>query len=442
MTDIFKDHMRAGRTAAKAGRWDAAEDSYRQALATMPDSLEAMRGVGDALVFQKRFGDAENLWRDIVARDEGHAASQQMLGLTLLRRRDLDGATVHLTRALALDGTRAEAAFNLGRINYTKGERSHAVAYFRRAVEVGPTHARALAALVQTLNELRQEKEAVAAALKGLPVLEGSGAAPTVLNEVRHHLAHAYRRLGDIAAAAECYRAMVAADPTDAVAQHLLAASTGKVSAEHAGGFAKAFFDNLAGTFDEHLVGRLGYGSPARLLADLGALRPDPASFASVLDLGCGTGLMARALSEKYTLPNLVGLDISEKMLQEAAKRGLYSALVAGDLLAAMRARTDVFDLIIAADVFVYVPDLAPVMREAARLLRPLGLFAFTVEISALADVEIATNGHYRHNKEHLLRTAAASGLALVHSADAPIRKEATEVVPGHYIYLEKTNRP
>ncbi len=442
MNEPFQDHMRAAQTAAKAGRWDVAEGSYRQALAITAESLEARRGVGEALVFLKRFAEAEVLWRDIVARDEGDAASQQMLGLTLLRRRDLDGATVHLTRALAFDSTRVEAAFNLGRINYSRGERAHAIAYFRRAVEVGPTHAKALAALVQTLSELQHEKEAVAAALKGLPVLEGSGAAPTVLNEVRHHLAHAYRRLGDIAAAADCYRAMVAADPTDAVAQHLLAASEGKVNAGSASGFAKAFFDNLAGTFDEHLVGRLGYGSPARLLADLGALRHDPASFASVLDLGCGTGLMARALAEKYTMPNLVGLDISEKMLQEAAKRGLYSALVAGDLLTGMRARMDAFDLIIAADVFIYVPDLAPVMPEAARLLRPRGLFAFTVEISALADVELATNGHHRHNKDHLLRTAAASGLTLAHTADAPIRKEATEMVLGHYIYLEKTNRP
>ena len=305
-------------------------------------------------------------------------------------------------------------------------------------LEAAPTHAKALAALVQTLIELKHEREAVAAAVKGLPVLEQSGAAPAALNEVRHHLAQAYRRLGDNAAAADCYRAMVAADPTDAVAQHFLAASEGKVSAEYAGGFAKAFFDSLAETFDEHLVGRLGYGSPARLLADLGALRPDPASFAGVLDLGCGTGLMARALAEKYRMAHLVGLDISEKMLHEAVKRGLYSELVAGDLIPVMTGRTDTFDLVIGADVFIYVPDLAPVLAQAARLLRPRGLFAFTVEISAQADVELAPNGHYRHNKDHLLRTAAAHGFAMAHTADAPIRKEATETVLGHYLYFEK----
>lgn len=440
MSDTYADNMHAGRAAATAGRWDEAEQCFRRALSALPGAIAALRGLGEALIFQKRFAEAVDLWRAIVALEPDHASSQEMLGLALMRRRDLGGAAAHLGRALALEPARAEAAFNLGRISVHTGDRVQAAAYFAHAVQAAPTHAKALAALVQTLSELNRDADAVAAAEKGLTAL--ADAAPKAVNEVRHHLAHAYRRLGDLPRVAACYRAIVAADATDSVAQHLLAAAEGKVTEEHAGGFVKTFFDNLAETFDAHLVDRLGYTSPTRIAAHLGALRPEAGSFAAVLDLGCGTGLMGQALAASYRSPRLVGVDVSEKMLREAAKRAIYTELVAGDLAGVMGGRTDAFDLVVAADVLIYVGDLAPVFAQAARLLRAGGVFAFTVEISASADVELSLNGHYRHNVNYILRLASANGLKLLHAADEPIRKETTDMVLGHYIYLEKPSRP
>jgi SAM-dependent methyltransferase len=53
------------------------------------------------------------------------------------------------------------------------------------------------------------------------------------------------------------------------------------------------------------------------------------------------------------------------------------------NVLADEVARGAQYDLALAADVFVYVNDLAPVFAEVARVLRPGGILAFTVETHA-----------------------------------------------------------
>ena len=51
-----------------------------------------------------------------------------------------------------------------------------------------------------------------------------------------------------------------------------------------------------------------------------------------------------------------------------------------GDAVTPMRERPNAFDLIVAADVFVYVGDLAPLFAAVGTALTADGLFAFSVE--------------------------------------------------------------
>lgn len=46
------------------------------------------------------------------------------------------------------------------------------------------------------------------------------------------------------------------------------------------------------------------------------------------MDLGCGTGLSGQVLKEKYGYDNLVGLDVSEDMLNIARERNIYKTLI------------------------------------------------------------------------------------------------------------------
>jgi predicted TPR repeat methyltransferase len=115
-----------------------------------------------------------------------------------------------------------------------------------------------------------------------------------------------------------------------------------------------------------------------------------------VLDLGCGTGLMAVELAAEGRF--IDGVDLSTRMLDGARAKGVYRSLYAAEVLEFLRAAQAQWDLIVAADVFVYIADLAPVFAAAFERLPPGGVFAFSIELSASGATELpAETGRYRH---------------------------------------------
>jgi len=67
-------------------------------------------------------------------------------------------------------------------------------------------------------------------------------------------------------------------------------------------------------------------------------------------------------------------------MIEKARERGVYDRLEAGDMINLMQRSPRSFDLLVAADVLMYLGDLAPAFEAAVITLRPGGLFAFSVE--------------------------------------------------------------
>lgn len=141
-------------------------------------------------------------------------------------------------------------------------------------------------------------------------------------------------------------------------------------------------FDDYAPNFEQSLVKELGYDVPAVLEAALTAISGDSTLSSSLaVDLGCGTGLAGVAL-RRHISGRLIGCDLSRRMLSRAAKKGCYAQLEALDCVAFLERHvaTGAADLIVAADVFVYMRSLAPLFASTVRCLRPGGLFAFSTE--------------------------------------------------------------
>ncbi|KMO28240.1 methyltransferase type 12, partial [Methylobacterium tarhaniae] len=172
------------------------------------------------------------------------------------------------------------------------------------------------------------EGDAGAAADLAAQVLErapGYGPAWLLLGRARA----ADPALRDEAAAA--FRAALALDPEDALGARLHLAELGDASEEAISpAYVRALFDGYAGRFERHLVEGLGYCGPALIRAALERLRGPEVRFGRVLDLGCGTGLMGRALCG--IAGTLTGIDLSPGMLAEARRTGLYARLQEGDL--------------------------------------------------------------------------------------------------------------
>jgi predicted TPR repeat methyltransferase len=189
--------------------------------------------------------------------------------------------------------------------------------------------------------------------------------------------------------------------------------------------YVRRLFDQQAARFDETLVERLDYRGPALLLEAVAKVAHVPLRFGSMLDLGCGTGLAGAAF--RPCVDWLVGIDLSPAMIAQARAKGIYDRLTVSDLRNFLDAQADaraLYHLVLAADVFVYVSDLAPVVAAAARVLAPAGLFAFTVEAHSGDGVVLQPTLRYAHGAAHVHTAIAEAGLRLLWSDHAPIRTE------------------
>ncbi|AWB23524.1 methyltransferase domain-containing protein [Methylobacterium currus] len=239
--------------------------------------------------------------------------------------------------------------------------------------------------------------------------------------------------------AAEAFRAALALDPEDALGARLHLAELGEAAGEAISpAYIRALFDGYAGRFERHLVEGLGYCGPALIRAALERLRGPEAFFPRILDLGCGTGLMARALDG--IAGTLAGIDLSPGMLAEARRTGLYARLHEGDVRDVLLAEPpESADLAVAADVFIYLREIGPVLRDTARVLAPGGLFAFTVQgHPGERSTVLGADGRYAHGVASVREDAAAAGLAVALVEPAEIRRQNGVGVPGWLVVLAR----
>jgi SAM-dependent methyltransferase len=99
-----------------------------------------------------------------------------------------------------------------------------------------------------------------------------------------------------------------------------------------------------------------------------------------VLDLGCGLGYFAREARERGAR-QVVGVDLSERMLDEARRRTTDPGIVyVRDSLEAFSAEPAAFDLVVSSLALHYIADYAGLVRRIATWLAPGGRLAFSVE--------------------------------------------------------------
>jgi predicted TPR repeat methyltransferase len=197
----------------------------------------------------------------------------------------------------------------------------------------------------------------------------------------------------------------------------------------------RRLFDQHAPRFDQSLLQHLGYRGPQLLLEAITAVTRSAGRqprFAAMLDLGCGTGLAGAAF--RGQVDRLTGVDLSAAMIDEARRKALYDRLETGELVeflateAAAQAR---YALVVAADVLVYMQDLAIAAAAVRRVLAPGGLFGFTVETHTGEGVLLRESLRYAHGAAHIRAAMTGVGLTLAHLAAVSTRTERGEPVPG-----------
>jgi predicted TPR repeat methyltransferase len=208
-----------------------------------------------------------------------------------------------------------------------------------------------------------------------------------------------------------------------------LAAAEGKSLARAPGSYVESHFDRFAATFDRFLKDGLKYRVPEELVEAAGRHLERRTSL-SILDGGCGTGLCGPLL--RPMAASLVGVDLSARMLEQARTTGAYDRLEHAELEEALARRTGELDLIVCADVLIYVGDIAGLLGAAARALRPGGVLAVSVErLDTGEGYALQQNGRFAHSLGYVEETSASAGLELLEATESDLRMERGSWVPG-----------
>jgi predicted TPR repeat methyltransferase len=380
---------------------------------------------------QGRHAEAGAAYARACEADPSHIAARFNLAFALQQQgRDLDAESAY-KQVLARKPDLVQAHTNLANLYLAHGRVAEALELLMRATKVAPAFAPPWNGLGNALLAMGRTEEAREHFQKALDC------DPSLI-EARINLGRTLQTLGRPAQALPHLEQALAARPDDAELRFMRDAVAGARPPRPPEAFVGHLFDDMAATFDEHLVEKLGYRIPPRIAEVAGAWldgRPRPRV---ILDLGCGTGLVGDALRGRFE--SLHGVDLAPKMVALAKARRLYAGVETGDLVAwlGMRPAAEAC-FIVAADVFVYLGDLAPTFAAASRALAPGGRFAFSVEGGGPGgDFALDPLGRYSHGDGYVRATASAHAMSVVHASPETIRAERGVPVPGRLYVLER----
>jgi len=179
-------------------------------------TVESLLRLGMELHQAGRGGEAADLYRQILRRDDSHPAANHLFGLTQLQQGETTAAIRHIAVALKQEPSNAQYLGNMGVALTRAGRNDEAVEVFRRAVSTNPTSAEAHSNLGLALRASGSFDDAAEAYRRATEIR------PT--EAVFHfRLAGALRQAGDHFAAEASYRQAIKLRPDYAEAYTSLA---------------------------------------------------------------------------------------------------------------------------------------------------------------------------------------------------------------------------
>ena len=375
---------------------DAAETAFRRALALDPSLTDASFGLGLLCFRQRRFGQAAELMRLAISQGNETVAAWACLGQALYLTGDFSGAA----EAFASQATRHPVDPSI--------VQRLALCRLVEALIAGPVDA-ALELYRKTAGPHADDLAKVT--LRAFQLLSGYGHREAAL------------RLG------EARRQWTKDDPVE---RYLLAALAGEPLERAPDDYLVAHFDGFADDFDQTLVDILGYRVPEKLAA---LVQGTGRIFPRIVDLGCGTGLAGPFLHKLGT--HLAGVDISPRMIEKAKARGAYDRFENVEFISFLESKPQKFDLVFAADAFIYVGDLARLIRLVSASLAPKGLLAFNIETTEVADFTLLPSGRFAHRVSYVEGLTRKGYLRLT-AMPTTLRLEANRPVSGTLFILQK----
>ncbi len=428
--DYIIAHHNLGLFFLKHNQIDAAIVQFSNVL-ELNASLSTHYYLGNCYLAKNQLDLAKEQYLEALKFSPEHSDTLNNLGVTCLKKEESQLAIDYFTKALAYDINHEDARNNLAATFMQYDRYENAARHYRELLQNHPENTEYhynIAVAYMNLGHLDEAIEHFESVLAKNPNH------PASLN----NLAAVYWRLGKKSKTKILLSRALEVEPENQASQYLLSAATHQENYTQAPEeYVKNLFDNYAIQYDNHLCQELHYQLPAKIGELLSHYLPPQQKLNTILDLGCGTGLLGQYL--KNHCHNLWGVDLSEKMLTYAKKIGWYDQLYCDEVLHFLRNTTEQFDLIAAGEVFEYFGDLSAIFTMIAKRLSPRGLFICSIEpTTEKEDFILQETARFAHNTEYIQYLAEKNHLKIVEKISFSARLQNHKPLPS-YLFLFQT---
>lgn len=428
--DPNRKHLEAARTFIANGDLQQAAQALNKAQKQVPNDPRVFMMAGLMAEKAGNLPKAFEMLRRSVALAPDWGPGLLELAMLLARQNQFAEAVETAEKVARLEPRNLVVLAGVVDIAHRAGHLEMAMRHLRRGLEMVPGDVQLRRMLARDLSSLNQHTEALE--VWGSLIAQDGKDTESLLGRARTYLA-----AGTPAQAIADTTTLLELAPGDSVYAYYNALAHGITPAHQPAELNRVLFDGMAEVYDQHTVRGLRYQLP-KLVADQ-ILARFPDKKLSVLDLGCGTGLLGVCLGRLDGF--LIGVDISIKMVEQAARHNVYDRFHTVDLLEALHETPgDIYEVMTALDVFIYAGDMTEAIPDAFRILKGQGDFIFSCETAAEdgPDLVLQANGRYAHKRSHVKALCRDAGFESVDIQDLTLRLENHEPVQGFVVTARK----
>lgn len=291
------------------------------------------------------------------------------------------------------------------------------------------------------------------------------GMGKDVVVDLYNNIGITEKKRGNASKAAEYFMKALEIKPSDSHAQVQLAslkvndpksveiiADVTTIDADYVSGL----FDGYSSRFEKELVDVLNYKGHTlvydAIMKEMKTSAAAKESVQSIVDLGCGSGLLGELFRNKFPSANIVGVDLSQRMTDIARDRltekgqQIYTSIYKSDAMNYLSSiNGEEINCIVASDVFIYIGDIEMLLAEAKKNLSGSGMVGFTIESyedidpkeKATSGLKLLPSGRFGHSQAYIKNVAEKSGFRVSLWESCVLRKQGSDDVDGAVVILK-----
>lgn len=423
--------------AYQQGEYSAARDWAAKILALDSSHHDALQIAGNIAFLQNDYHQARQFYLRALRKSRGNCPDMFNLANTLFQLGCFRSSIFWTSAVLRHNPNNIDALLLRGQADLECEFAAAAIVDFHQVLQLDSTNVWACNYLAQALQKNGCWDEAQAQAYQAVKLSNGDDSQHLNMAYTLYEIA-LENGVDTIKKYSRLWRQNYGQNPLVAYACAALDSNPDIVRSNTR--YVERVFDAFAATFDDSLH-NLDYHVPeiiARMSADF--CSAVSARFPRILDLGCGTGLCGQYLDSLLPKAEIFGVDISAAMLQKAADKNVYKALIQGDILAVLPGDAKRYDLIIAADVLTYFGSLDSLFKIVSSHLDSQGGFVFSITAAAAdkKDWNLHLSGRFSHREKYVRQCLDAASLKVQKSDYLKLRNEGDKAVMGWVFAAQK----